>query len=325
MISSSIDPFHGRATPGRGVRSPFRSRRSVDPGRRGPRSIPALVQGLIPCLLLLAGLLVPVGLSATWSIVAVDRETGRMVIASATCVGQRAIRSFPAEGLWDVQAIVVPGRGIAAAQALVDRTRENQMRIRRELEAGTDPDAILAALSEDPAFDARQFGIVDLQGRSAGFSGARNGVASLAVQGAVRGTGIHVSIQGNLLASDAVVLDAMAAFLAADGTLEDRVMAAMEAADRAGGDARCICTTPPVPEAPCAWRTAHVAYLLVAEPGDAVEPDTHSRGDWSLFLHVTDEDITPEENANPVVTLRMRYDALMARRAAGVAPGAVPN
>jgi hypothetical protein len=31
-------------------------------------------------------------------------------------------------------------------------------------------------------------------------------------------------------------------------------------------------------------------------------PAAHSRGDWSLFLHVTDEDITPEENANPVTT-----------------------
>jgi hypothetical protein len=274
-------------------------------------------------VLALAVLLVaPSALAATWSIVAVDRETGRLVIASATCVAQRAIRNFPSEGLWDVQAIVVPGRGVAAAQAAVDRTRDNQMLIRRELAAGTDPDRILAMLAEDPAIESRQFGIVDLEGRSAGFSGARNGAASLGVQGAVRGTGIHVSIQGNLLASDAVVLEALAAFLAEDGTLEDRVMAAMEAADRAGGDARCICTTPPVPDAPCAHRTAHVAYILAADPDDVVESDAHSRGDWSLFLHVTDEDITPEENANPVTTLRMRYDAAMEARAGeGTPPG----
>jgi hypothetical protein len=271
-------------------------------------------------LLAAALLLAPAPLAATWSIVAVDRETGRVVIASATCVSQGALRNFPSDGLWDVQAIVVPGRGVAAAQAAVDRTRGNQMLIRRELAAGTDPHRILAMLMEDAGRDGRQYGIVDLEGRSAGFSGARNGAASLSVQGAVRGTGIHVSIQGNLLASDAVVLDAMAAFLATDGTLEDRVMAAMEAADRAGGDARCICTTPPVPDAPCAHRTAHVAYLLAADPEDAAEPDTHSRGDWSLFLHVTDEDITPDENANPVVTLRMRYDAAMAARAHEDAP-----
>lgn len=273
--------------------------------------------GFSTFLLTLASLLfAPHALSATWSIVAVDRETGRVVIASATCVAQGVIRSFPAEGLWDVQAVVVPGRGGAVAQAAVDRTRANQHLLRRELAEGTDPHRILELLSEDPALEGRQFGIVDLEGRSAGFSGARNGAASLAVQGAVRGTGIHVSIQGNLLASDAVVLDAMAAFLAAEGSLEDRVMAAMEAADRAGGDARCICTTPPVPDAPCAHRTAHVAYILAADPTDTPDPDHHARGNWSLFLEATDEDITPEENANPVVTLRMRYDAWVAAQAA---------
>jgi hypothetical protein len=274
--------------------------------RRCPRRAPGWALRCAAMLAVLLALAAPA--AATWSIVAVDRATGRIVIASATCVPQGALRNFPSEGLWDVQAIVVPGRGVAAAQAAVDRTRENQMRIRRGLEAGEDPHAIVAALMDDEAREGRQFGIVDLEGRTAAFSGARNGAASLALQGAVRGTGIHVTIQGNLLASDAVVLDAMAAFLSTEGTVEDRVMAAMEAADRAGGDARCICTTPPVPDAPCAHRTAHVAYLLAADPDDAAEAGSHSRGDWSLFLHVTDEDITPEENANPVVTLRMRYD-----------------
>lgn len=200
--------------------------------------------------------------------------------------------------------------GIAVAQAAVDRSRETQLRIRAGIAAGTSPDDILAGiLASDPAVESRQFGIVDLRGRSAGFSGARNGAASLSVQGSVRGTGIEVSIQGNLLASDAVVLDALAAFLAEDGTLEDRVMAAMEAADKAGGDARCTCTTLPVPDAPCSSRTAHVAYLLAAEPDDVAEPGYHARGSWSLFLEATDEDILPNEDANPVKTLRLRYDA----------------
>jgi hypothetical protein len=270
-------------------------------------------QGLAS-LALLAGLaLLPQPLSATWSIVAVDRDTGRVVVASATCVSQGALRSFPARGLWDVQAIVVPGRGAAVAQAAVDRTRSNQTLIRRGLEEGMSPDEILALLREDPALEGRQFGMIDLQGRSATFSGARNGAASLAVESTVRGTGIHVAIQGNILASDAVVLDALGAFLAAEGSLEDRVMAAMEAADAAGGDVRCICTTPPVPDAPCAQRTAHVAYILAADPGQPMHPagedEAVDPASWTLFVSATDEDITPEENANPVVTLRLRYDA----------------
>jgi hypothetical protein len=273
-------------------------------------------QALASLLLIASTLGLPLPVSATWSIVAVDRETGRVVVASATCVSQGALRNFPSQGLWDVQAIVVPGRGAAVAQAAVDRTRTNQSLIRQGLESGLDPDQILAQLREDPALEGRQFGMVDLMGRTATFSGARNGAASLAVEGAVRGTGIHVVIQGNILASDAVVLEAMGAFLATEGSLEDRVMAAMEAADAAGGDVRCICTTPPVPDAPCAHRTAHVAYILAADADQPVHPPV---GDaqtdptaWSLFLSVTDEDITPEENANPVVTLRMRYNALKA-------------
>ena len=52
-------------------------------------------------------------LSATWSVIAVDARTGRVVIASATCVAQARLLNFPAKGLMDVQAIVVPGVGVA--------------------------------------------------------------------------------------------------------------------------------------------------------------------------------------------------------------------
>jgi hypothetical protein len=248
-----------------------------------------------------------------------------MVVASATCVSQRALRGFPSEGLWDVQAIVVPGKGAAVAQAAVDRSRATQLRIREGLRNGESPDALLDELrGSDPAIESRQFGIVDMSGRSAGFSGARNGAASLSLQGSVRGTGIEVAIQGNLLESDAVVLDAMAAFLSTEGTLEDRVMAAMEAADAAGGDARCTCTTAPVPEAPCSTRTAHVAYLLVADPSDVPDPEHPGRGAWSLFLDVTDENILPSEDANPVKTLRLRYDAVRAQGSGLTDPPARP-
>jgi uncharacterized Ntn-hydrolase superfamily protein len=253
-------------------------------------------------------LLSPISVYATWSVIAADSATGQVVIASATCVSQASLEGFPAKGLMDVQAIVVPGVGVAAAQAGVDRTRANQMLIYDELRKGTHPSAIIAMLMEDTSIQSRQFGIVDLQGRFAGFSGARNRAASLDVQGQVDGTGIHYSIQGNILASNAVVQNAVRAFEDAAGTLTDRVMAAMEAADAAGGDSRCTCTTEPVPDAPCATRTAHVAYILAADPTDPVGT-SHNDGSYSLYLSVTDQDITPDENANPVVTLRRRYEA----------------
>ena len=254
-------------------------------------------------LALLALLLASTEASATWSVIALDRDSGRMVIASATCVAQGRFASFPAEGLMDVQAVVVPGMGIAAAQAGVDVTRANQSLIRERLAEGVAPEAILAELASDPALERRQFGILDMKGRRGGFSGAENGTASLDVQGEVPGTSVVYSIQGNILASDAVVERAVEAFREADGTLEDRVMAAMEAADQEGGDRRCTCESEPLPDAPCDGKTSHVAYLL------SVDADT-PEGEHELYIDVTDENIQPSENANPVRTLRMRYDAL---------------
>ena len=176
-----------------------------------------------------------------------------------------------------------------------------------EIQKGTSPGQILAMLKEDPQIARRQFGIVDLEGRSAGFSGERNGAVSLDRQGRVEGTGIHYSIQGNILTSEAVVLKAVDAFVAAKGTLADRVMAAMEAADAAGGDSRCSCDRGPKVDAPCTAKTAHVAYILEAAKTDT-NGESYNDGTYSLFISVTDQDITPQEDANPVKTLRMRFD-----------------
>ena len=266
---------------------------------------PAFGRPLVVSLLGL--LLLPMTLSATWSVIAVDRRTGRVVIASATCVSQERLESFPAKGLMDIQAIVVPGVGVAAAQAGVDRTRQNQQLIYDELKKGTAPTLIIEQLGADPSFQRRQFGIVDLQGRCAGFSGSENGAASLAVQDSVPDADIVFSVQGNILASDDVVHLAVAAFKATDGTIEDRVMAAMEAADEAGGDRRCTCESEPVLDVQCDGKTSHVAYLLAADPDDP-EGDSFNDGRYGLFLNVTDRNIEPGENANPVRTLRMRYD-----------------
>lgn len=249
----------------------------------------------------------PASLSATWSVIAVDTRTGRVVIASATCVPQVRLLNFPAKGLMDIQAIVAPGVGVAAAQAGVDRTRANQLLIYREIKKGTHPAEILEMLKQDERIESRQFGIVDLQGRYTGFSGSGNGQASLSVQDSVAGTGIYFSIQGNILASDAVVHDAVQAFKADGGSITDRVMAAMAAADAAGGDRRCTCESEPVLDVPCDSKNAHVAYILAADPDDA-EGESFNDGNYSMYINVTDQDIVDGENANPVITLQMRYD-----------------
>lgn len=247
---------------------------------------------------------------ATWSIIAVDRRTGQVVIASATCVPQGSFAGFPAKGLMDVQAIVVPGVGIAAAQAGVDRTRRNQELIYRELRAGTAPTEIIDKLRADSMIERRQFGIVDRRGRSAGFTGTGNGQVALDMQDRVPGTDIVFSVQGNILASDEVVYQAARAMRESGGTMLDRVMAAMEAANREGGDRRCTCASEPATASTqtCTLRTSHVAYLLAADSSDA-SGASYNDGGYRLFIDVTDENIRPDESPDPVATLRMRYDA----------------
>jgi hypothetical protein len=263
-------------------------------------------------LLLLTLLAVPRPALATWSVIAVDQATGRVVIASATCVDRDD------QFLKGVQAVVVPGKGVAACQAAVDGTHENQMLVFRELQKGTDPARIVELLSVDPAFQSRQFGIVDLQGRHAGHSGLGNGYVSQDMQGRVPGTGIDYSIQGNILRPGNVVANAVQAFLHTTGALTDRVMAAMEAADGSGGDSRCTCPPWPTdgraPAIPCDGRTAHIAYILMAETGDT-NGASHNDGTYALYLTVSQPgadrgpgQVKAGENLNPVKTLRQRYD-----------------
>lgn len=268
------------------------------------------------CALLLLSLALQA--HATWSVIAVDRAIGRVVIASSTCTGTTD------DFLKDVQAVVVPGKGVAACQAGVDSaTHQNQTLVFDELQRGTDPSQIIAMLSHDPAFQTRQFGIVDLQGRMAGHSGLTNGFVTQDMHGQAPGTEIFYSIQGNILRSGGVVPKAVQAFLAAKGGVTDRVMAAMEAADAAGGDSRCTCTNPAVPAGsdsiPCSYRTSLVAYILAADPhdsnGPADAPNSHNNGKYAMYITVSQPNhgptynIKPGENLNPVKTLRMRYDA----------------
>ncbi len=263
-----------------------------------------------------AALMVPATASATWSVIAVDLATKRVVIASATCVNNND--TF----LPGVQAVVVPGMGVAACQASVDGTHTNQMLVFRELQKGTDPARIMQLLSEDPAFQSRQFGILDLKGRSAGHSGLTNGYVSQDIQGRVPGTQIYYSIQGNILRPGEVVPNAVKAFLNEKGAITDRVMAAMEAADAGGGDSRCQCPPPPAdgskPANPCTAKTAHVAYILMSEPGDT-NGVSHNDGTYKMFIKVAQPTIAnggdagpnamkPGEDLNPVKTLRARYD-----------------
>lgn len=93
-------------------------------------------------------------------------------------------------------------------------------------------DTLAALLANDPDSDQRQVGIVDAQGRVAAHTGdACNHWAG-------HHTGNGFCCQGNILAGE-MVLGAMAtAYQTAKGELADRLLAALQAGERAGGDRR---------------------------------------------------------------------------------------
>ena len=264
-------------------------------------------------LFVVAVLIVPSTAFATWSVLAVDRATGRVVIAAASCVDTTD------EAMKTAIAVVVPGKGVAVCQAAADGTHQNQMLVFEELQKGTEPRDIIERLSTDPSFQSRQFGILDLQGRAAGHTGLANGYVAQHMSGQVAGTEIFYSIQANIMRPGLVVPNAVQAFINARGAITDRVMAAMEAADGSGGDSRCTCPPWPVdgsvPPIPCDGRTSHVAFILMAEKSDR-NGDSHHNGEYAMYITVSQpgankgpQQIKKGENLNPIKTLRMRYDA----------------
>jgi uncharacterized Ntn-hydrolase superfamily protein len=158
----------------------------------------------------------------TFSIVGFDPETGDVGIAVAS--------KFPAVGA------VVPwleaGVGGVATQSFVNaRYGPDGLDLLRSGEAPTTAADLLTAA--DDQREIRQLGMVDCQGGAATFTGDE----CLDWAGGVVGTG--VAIQGNILAGPQVVAAMDEAWLATAGApLLERLMAALLAGDRAGGDRR---------------------------------------------------------------------------------------
>src|SRR5262249_23017082 len=94
------------------------------------------------------------------------------------------------------------------------------------------PEALAALLAQDPHPDVRQVAMIDVAGRVNAHTGAH------CIPAAGHHVGKDYSAQANLMA-DASVWPAMgAAFESAKGDLAERLLAALDAAQAAGGDIR---------------------------------------------------------------------------------------
>jgi uncharacterized Ntn-hydrolase superfamily protein len=101
------------------------------------------------------------------------------------------------------------------------------------LAKGKTPEEIGKIFQEsDKSIDVRQFGIVDAKGNAFAFTGKKCG------NWAGHKTGKNYACQGNILVGEAVVNDTAKAFEETKGTLAFRLMAALEAGHKAGGDKR---------------------------------------------------------------------------------------
>jgi len=158
---------------------------------------------------------------ATFSIVAYDPKTGDLGVA----VQSRFL------GVGSVVPWAKAGVGAVATQAWANMLYGPEGLAL--LEGGKDAAAAVAALTAgDTDRDRRQVGIVDAAGRAAAFTGT----GCLAWAG--HRTGENFTAQGNILAGEKVVEAMAEEFKEANGELADRLVEALAAGQRAGGDKR---------------------------------------------------------------------------------------
>jgi len=196
----------------------------------------------------------------TFSIVALDPANGDLGVAVAS--------KFPCVGA------VVPwaraGVGAVATQSWANTDfGPDGLRL---MSGGLPADAALdAVLEPDADREERQVGFVDANGGAASFTGAN------CMDWAGGRTGDGFAVQGNIRASGDVVAALAETYARTEGDLCDRLLAALLAADAAGGDRR---------------GKQSAALLVVREAGGY-----EGRNDRYIDLRVDDHPDAPSELA----------------------------
>jgi uncharacterized Ntn-hydrolase superfamily protein len=211
-------------------------------------------------------------LDHTFSIVAMDPETGEVGVAVTTrnaCVGNRVPWVRAGVGAVATQAFTRPEYG----KEILDLMAEGM----------TPEEALREAVSGDQMASRRQVGVVGASGATAQHTG--NGTSAWAGDRSGKG----FATQGNLLAGPQVlqeVVRVMEETRASGHSLAHRLIAALEAGHAAGGDAR--------------KGRRQSAAVIVADPreGQATRPDGQT-----VFLSVC-------EHADPVAEVRRQHESV---------------
>jgi uncharacterized Ntn-hydrolase superfamily protein len=158
---------------------------------------------------------------ATYSIAACDLDSGQWGVATQSkflAVGSVVPWAEPRVGAIATQAYANPRYGTEGLSLL------------RE---GLSAEEVVGRLTAaDEGRDQRQLGVVDREGRSASFTGAE------CLEWAGGRTGPCYAAQGNILVSAATVDEIAETFESSKGTLAERLLDCLDAAQAAGGDRR---------------------------------------------------------------------------------------
>ncbi|HLF25130.1 MAG TPA: DUF1028 domain-containing protein [Anaerolineae bacterium] len=163
----------------------------------------------------------PDKLFATYSIVARDAATGQLGMAVEThqmCVGS-------------VVPWLLPGVGALATQSLVNISF-GPIGLAMLREGVPAPKVIEALIASDAQAHVRQVAAVDAQGRVGAWTGER------CIREASHRIGEGYSVQANMMTQNTVVPAMAQAYEQTTGNLAERMLAALQAAQREGGDIR---------------------------------------------------------------------------------------
>ena len=157
----------------------------------------------------------------TWSIIARDPATGAFGVAIATrffAVGSLCPHAQSGVGALSTQALMNPHYGPQGLELL-----------RSGVSA---PEVVKRLTAPDEGREQRQLHVIDAAGRI----GQHTGKQCVEWCGAVSGDGF--SVAGNMLASERVIRETAKAYEGTKKTFAERLLAALEAGEAAGGDKR---------------------------------------------------------------------------------------
>lgn len=160
-------------------------------------------------------------LVATYSIVARDPETGEMGVAVQShwfSVGSIVSWGEAGVGVVATQSFVNPAFGPDGLALLKSGMTAEQV--------------VDKLIAEDEGRDVRQLAIIDVNGNVKSYTGKN------CIPGAGNIVGDNYSVQANLMLNDKVPGAMSKAFEESKGTLAERMMAALFAAEKVGGDIR---------------------------------------------------------------------------------------